>query len=161
VAFAGEIFAAFILDSFSATLKQMIISAFFIPIIMAMGGSTGQQSSVIVVRGLATGDIDLRDTRRRLFKEFKIALINSLFFSLLLFTIVYFWEGVAFAIILSTSMFIVINNAAIVGALIPLTFKRFKIDPALAAAPFVSTINDIIGLLIYLSIASFSLEFIL
>lgn len=159
VAFAGEIVAAIILQSFSATLSQMVITAIFIPIVMAMGGSTGQQSSVIVVRGLATGDIDLRDTRKRLFKEFKIALINSLFFSILLFVIVFFWESWQFAAILSGSMFIVINNAAIVGALIPLTFKRLNIDPALAAAPFVSTSNDIVGLLIYLTITTISLRF--
>jgi magnesium transporter len=161
VAFVGEIIAAFILESFSATLTQKVLTAFFIPIVMAMGGSTGQQSSVIVVRGLATGDIELRDTRKRLYKEFKISLINSMFFSLLLFIIVYFWDGWLFATILSASMFIVINNAAIVGALIPLTFKRFKIDPALAAAPFVSTSNDIFGLLIYLTITTLSLKFVL
>jgi len=161
VAFVGEILAAFILESFSATLTQKVLTAFFIPIVMAMGGSTGQQSSVIVVRGLATGDIDLRDTRQRLYKEFKISLINSLFFAVLLFVIVYFWDGWLFATILSASMFIVINNAAIVGALIPLTFKRFNIDPALAAAPFVSTSNDIVGLLIYLTITTLSLKFVL
>lgn len=161
VAFLGEILAAVILQSFSATLSQIVITAFFIPIIMAMGGSTGQQSSVIVVRGLATGDIDLRDTRSRLFKEFKISIINSFFFSLLLFIIVFFWDGWPFAAVLSLSMFIVINNAAIIGALVPLTFKRLKIDPALAAAPFVSTSNDIIGLLIYLSITTISLKYLI
>jgi len=159
VAFFGEIVSAFILNGFEATLQQKVISAFFIPIVMAMGGSTGQQSSVIVVRGLATGDIHLGDTKRRLFKEFRISLFTSLFFSALLFGVVYFWDGPVFAAILAVSMFLVINNAAIVGALIPLTFKRFKIDPALAAAPFISTTNDIIGLLIYLSITTLSLGY--
>ncbi len=159
VAFFGEIVSAFILNGFEATLQQKVISAFFIPIVMAMGGSTGQQSSVIVVRGLATGDIHLGDTKRRLFKEFRISLFTSLFFSVLLFGVVYFWDGPVFASILAFSMFLVINNAAIVGALIPLTFKRFKIDPALAAAPFISTSNDIIGLLIYLSITTLSLSY--
>ncbi|HHJ52032.1 MAG TPA: magnesium transporter [Caldithrix abyssi] len=158
VAFFGEIVSAFILNSFEATLQQKVISAFFIPIVMAMGGSTGQQASVIVVRGLATGDIGLGDTKRRLFKEFRISLFTSIFFSALLFGVVYFWDGLLFASILAFSMFVVINNAAIVGALIPLTFKRFNIDPALAAAPFISTSNDIIGLLIYLSITTFALR---
>jgi magnesium transporter len=161
VAFIGELIAAFILDSFTETMSRIVISAVFIPIIMAMGGSTGQQSSVIVVRGLATGDIDLRDTRSRLFKEFKISLLNSIFFSLLLFLIVFAWDSWQFAAVLSVTMFIVINNAAVVGALVPLTFKRLKIDPALAAAPFVSTSNDVIGLLIYLSIITISLRFLI
>ncbi len=157
VAFTGEIIAAVILGMFSATLNQRIITALFIPVVMAMGGSSGQQASVTVVRGLATGDIDLRDTRKRLLKEFRISLLNSLFFSLLLFIIVYLWDGVEFAAILGASMFIVINNATVLGALVPLIFKRLNIDPALAAAPLVSTTNDIIGLFIYLSITTISL----
>ncbi len=159
VAFVGEIIAALVLNSYSATIDQMIATALFIPIIMAMGGSSGQQATVIVIRGLAIGDIDLRDTWRRLFKELKISLLNSLFFSVILFTLVYFWHGLLFASILSGSMFIVINNAAVVGALIPFMFKRFNIDPALAATPFVATFNDVFGLLIYLSITTFAISY--
>lgn len=160
VAFVGEIVAAIILSRFELTLQQMAMVAFFIPIVMAMGGSTAQQASVIVVRGLAMGDINLTDTWKRLFKEIRISLINSSFFSILLFIIVYMWDGLLFAGILSSSLFIVINNAAVVGALVPLTFKRFNIDPALAAAPFISTINDIIGILIYLTITTSVLNFL-
>ncbi|RMH64885.1 MAG: magnesium transporter [Calditrichaeota bacterium] len=158
VAFTGEIIAAVILGMFSATLNQRIITALFIPVVMAMGGSSGQQASVTVVRGLATGDIELRDTRKRLFKEFRISLLNSLFFSFLLFAIVYVWDSIEFATILGASMFIVINNATVLGALVPLIFKRLNIDPALAAAPLVSTTNDIIGLFIYLSITTITLS---
>lgn len=124
-----------------------------------MGGASGQQASVTVVRGLATGDIELRDTKTRLYKEFRISLLNSLFFSFLLFGIVYLWYGLIFAIILGGSMFIVINNATVLGALVPLMFKRLNIDPALAAAPLVSTTNDIIGLVIYLTITTVILSF--
>jgi magnesium transporter len=159
VAFFGEIIAAFILNSFEATLKQKVMAAFFIPIVMAMGGSTGSQASVIVVRGMATGDIDLSDTRSRLLKEFKIAMVNAFFFSSLMFGLIYFWDGPQFAVILSVSMFVVINNATIVGAMVPMLFKRFNIDPALAATPFVTTSNDIIGLMIYLSITTLSLRY--
>lgn len=160
VAFLGEIVSAFLLSNFKTTLEEIVMIGFFIPIIMAMGGSTGQQASVIVVRGLATGDINLSDTKKRLFKEFRISLINSSFFSALLLAIVAMWHSAPFAAILAGSMFIVINNAAIIGALVPLTFKRFNIDPALAAAPFISTINDIIGILIYLTITTVALGFI-
>ena len=159
VAFFGEIAAALILNSFEVTLKQKVMAAFFIPIIMAMGGSTGQQSSVITVRGLATGDISIKDTGSRLLKEFRVALINSLFFSSLIFGIVYLWDGMLFATILAASMFIVINNAAIVGALVPLLFKKLNIDPALSAAPLVSVSNDIVGLIIYLSITTLFLKY--
>lgn len=160
VAFLGEMVAAVLLFNFKTTLEEIVIIGIFIPIVMAMGGSTGQQASVIVVRGLATGDINLSDTKRRLFKEFRISLISSTFFSALLFAIVAMWQGVAFAAILAVTLFIVINNAALIGALVPLTFKRLGIDPALAAAPFISTINDIIGILIYLTITTVALGFI-
>ncbi len=160
VAFFGEIIAAIILNSFEVTLKQKVMAAFFIPIVMAMGGSTGQQSSVITVRGLATGDISIKNTGSRLLKEFRVSLINSLFFSMLIFGIVYLWDGILFATILATSMFIVINNAAIVGALVPLIFKKLNIDPALSAAPLVSVSNDIVGLIIYLSITTIFLNYV-
>ncbi len=160
VAFLGEIVSAMLLSSFKATLEEIVMAAFFIPIVMAMGGSTGQQASVIVVRGLATGDINLSDTKKRLIKEFRISLLNSSFFSVLLFIIVTIWHDVTFAAILAVSMFIVVNNAAFIGALVPLTFKRLKIDPALAAAPFISTANDILGILIYLSITTLMLGYI-
>ncbi|MCB0283500.1 MAG: magnesium transporter [Calditrichae bacterium] len=159
VAFAGELVAAYILSFFSLQLSQQVIIALFIPVVMAMGGASGQQASVTVVRGLATGDIELRDTKTRLYKEFRISLLNSLFFSFLLFGIVYLWYGLIFAIILGGSMFIVINNATVLGALVPLMFKRLNIDPALAAAPLVSTTNDIIGLVIYLTITTVILSF--
>ncbi|MBN2710514.1 MAG: magnesium transporter [Calditrichaceae bacterium] len=158
VAFLGELLAAYILSQFEVTLQQLAMIAFFIPIIMAMGGSTGQQASVIVVRGLAMGDISIKDTSKRLFKEFRISILNSLFFSGLLFLIVYLWDGILFAGILSVSLFVVINNAAIIGAIVPLTFKRLNIDPALAAAPFISTFNDILGILIYLTITTLVLQ---
>ncbi|MEJ2053672.1 MAG: magnesium transporter [Calditrichaceae bacterium] len=160
VSFFGEIISAFILQSFNATIVSHVASAFFFPLIMAMGGSTGQQASVIVVRGLAVGDIHLSDTRKRLFKEFRISLLNSLLFSCLIFLSIFLWQGILFASILSLSLFIVINSASLFGALLPLFFKRLKIDPALATAPFIATTIDIFGLLIYLSILTFGMAYL-
>ncbi len=158
VAFFGEIISAILLHQFNITLQQKLMIAFFIPIIMAMGGATAQQASVIVIRGLTTGDISLRDTKKRLVKEFRISFLNSFFFASALFLIVYLWDTTFFASVLAVSIFVVINNAAVIGALVPLTFKRLNIDPALAAAPFISTTNDILGILIYLSITTFALQ---
>lgn len=152
VSFFGTIFAAFILEAFNETIETFIASAFFFPLIMAMGGSVGQQASVIIVRGLATGDISIAETPKRLFKELKISMLIGTIFSLLIFLIIFVWQGALFAFVLGLSMFLVINGAALMGALIPLVFKRYNIDPALATAPFIATANDIFGLLIYLSI---------
>lgn len=152
ISFCGEIITALILQSFGATIASFVVAAFFFPLIMAMGGASGQQASVIVIRGLATGDIRMVDTLRRLKKEFKVSFLNSLIFSLMSFIIIFFWESALFASILSSSMFIVINTSNLAGALLPFLFKKLNIDPALASAPFIATANDIFGLLIYLSI---------
>jgi len=161
VSFFGTILAATILNAFDATIEAFIASAFFFPLIMAMGGAVGQQASVIVVRGLATGDIALSDTGRRLFKEMKISVLIGLLFAVLIFITVVFWQGPLFASILAMSMGIIILGAASIGAMVPLMFKRFEIDPALATAPFIATSNDIMGLLIYLSILTLMLKLFL
>jgi len=162
LSFVGEICSAFILNFFSATIDQIVASAFFIPIVMAMGGSTGQQSSIIVVRGLATGEISLQDVKRRLWREIRASLINAVVLALLIFSVVSLWQhDVRFAAILAGTLIIVILNASIFGAIIPFMFKRFNIDPALATGPFVATFNDVIGLLIYFSLLTVSFKYFL
>ncbi len=162
LSFVGEIFSAFILHFFSATIDQIVASAFFIPIVMAMGGSTGQQSSIIVVRGLATGEIGLKDIRRRLWREIRASLINAIVLAALIFAVVSLWQNdVRFASILAGTLIIVILNASIFGAIIPFMFKRLNIDPALATGPFVATFNDVIGLLIYFSLLTVSFKYFL
>lgn len=156
--FFGEMITALILQSFGATIEQFVIAAFFFPLIMAMGGASGQQASVIVVRGLATGDILIGDTLTRLRKEFKVSFLNSIFFAAMTFLIIVIWESVLFASILSLSMFVVINSSNLAGAVLPFIFKKLKIDPALAAAPFIATSNDVFGLLIYLTILTVGLN---
>jgi magnesium transporter len=160
LSFVGEIISAFILSSFSATMEKIITSAFFIPIVMAMGGSSGQQSSIIVVRGLATGEISFKDTGRRLFREIRVALLNGFILGSLIFLIISLWQhDPTFGLILGSTLIIVVLNASFIGATIPLIFKKFNIDPALATGPFIATFNDVVGLLIYFSMLSFFLQF--
>ena len=159
VAFFGEIVSALVMQLHQATLDQIFAAAFFVPLVMAMGGSTGQQSSIIVVRGLATGEIEMRDTRRRLIREIKASILNGLIIAIMIFTIVVIWFGTwQFALILSVTLIIVILNASIFGALIPFVFKKFNIDPANATGPFVATFNDVVGLLIYFSLMTVMLK---
>jgi magnesium transporter len=160
VAFFGEIVSALVMQMHQATLDQILAAAFFVPLVMAMGGSTGQQSSIIVVRGLATGEIEMRDTRRRLIREIKASILNGLIIAAMIFTIVVIWFGTwQFALILSVTLIIVILNASIFGALIPFAFKKFNIDPANATGPFVATFNDVVGLLIYFGLMTAMLNF--
>ena len=162
MSFFGEIVSAFIMDSFSATISQIIAAAFFIPLVMAMGGNTGQQTSVIVVRGLATGEIGMRDIRRRLWREIRVTLFVGLTLAVLIFGIVTFWQdNIRFAAVLASTLMVVVINASIFGSMIPFVLKKINIDPALATGPFISAFNDVVGLLIYFALLTLSLSLII
>lgn len=153
VGFSGELVSAYILHHFEASLDQIIVAAFFIPIIMAMGGNAGIQSSTIMVRGIATGEIGLYDIRRRLLREIFVSLLNGFLCGLLLFLVVTFWLKLPrFGFILASVLMLVILNASFVGAIVPVILRKIKIDPAIATGPFITTSNDVLGLLIYLGL---------
>lgn len=153
VGFGGELMSAYVLSRFEASLNQIIIAAFFIPIIMAMGGNSGIQSATIMVRGMATGEIGLYGIRRRLYREVFVSLLNGVICGGLLFLIVSFWfDQPRFGILLGSVLIFVILNAAFIGASIPVLLKRINIDPAIATGPFITTSNDVLGLLIYLGL---------
>ncbi len=162
LSFIGQIIAAIIMKYFEGTIQQIIASTFFIPMVMAMGGSVGQQSSIIVVRGLATGEISFRDTRRRLQREFSVAVMNGIVLGTLIFVIIYLWDrDYLFGILLAISLLFIIINASLFGAIIPILFKKLNVDPALATGPFVTTFNDVVGLLIYFTLLTFGFHFVL
>ncbi|MDH3252096.1 MAG: magnesium transporter [Ignavibacteria bacterium] len=155
VGFAGEMLSALVLSSFQASLEEIIAAAFFIPIIMAMGGNAGIQSSAIVVRGLATGEVRMAQTGKRLGKEVGIALLNGVILSMLIFLVSYLWLGdIRFGITVASALLVVVINASLVGASVPLLMDRIKVDPAIATGPFITTTNDALGLLIYFGIMS-------
>ncbi len=154
VSLAGELISASVLLSFKATIEQLYLAGIFIPIIMAMSSNSGTQSAIVVVRGLATGDIWLGQWIKRLFKEFKVALFNGLISGIILLTAtMFFWQsGIKFSLILSISLILIMINATMIGAIVPLILKKLKFDPAISMGPIVSTANDIISLIIYFSI---------
>ncbi len=160
VAFVGEMMSALVLSRFEASLKEVFIAAFFIPLMMAMGGNAGMQAATIVVRGLALGELNPDDTLQRLFKELRVSLINGVVCGILLFGVVSMFGEPRFGILLGSVMLIVILNASFVGATIPLALARFGVDPAIATGPFITTFNDVIGLFIYLGLVTLALQFI-
>jgi magnesium transporter len=151
LAFAGQIISAIVLSEYQATIQEIVTAAFFIPIVMAMGGSSGSQAAIVVVRGLAIGSIWTSDIKTRLAKEIGVAMLNGFVFSVLIFLITYFvWpKNPTISLTLSLSLLVVMINATLLGALIPLLLEKLNIDPALATGPFVTTLNDILGLIIY------------
>jgi len=153
VGFAGQLVCAYVLHVFAASLSQIIATAFFIPIIMAMGGNAGIQSSTIMVRGMATGEIGLFEIRKRILREFFVSIFNGIICGALLFLVVTFWlKQPRFGLLLSSVLIFVILNASFIGAVVPVILKKVKIDPAIATGPFITTSNDVIGLIIYLGL---------
>ncbi len=157
VSLFGELISAMILSHFHASLEQFIIASFFIPIIMALGGSSGNQAAIITVRAISTGHFWPSQTLKKLLKEFGVANINAVALGtvLLLASMLFFDTNLKFAFLLSVTLLIVLNFATIIGAAIPIFLNKVKIDPAIATGPFVATMNDIFGLLIYLSLVTF------
>ncbi len=150
----GGVLSAIVLSQFEEDLKTIIALTFFVPVIMAMGGNVAMQSSAVMVRGLALGDVSSRDASRRLAREVGVSIITGSVCAALIFLAAWLWWGdIRLGIVVGGAMLCVILISTSVGAFVPLTLDRFRVDPALATGPFVTTSNDILGILIYLSLA--------
>lgn len=150
----GGILGAQVISSFEGSISKIPALAFFIPLITAMGGNVGVQSSAIVVQTLAKGN-QLGSIFKKVSKEAGLGLLNGGICSTIIFTIAIFFENTTLAIVVSLSLLVVIIFAAIIGTLIPLVLDKYKIDPALATGPFITTLNDVLGLFIYFTIGMF------
>jgi len=151
----GGLISAIVINHFHGSLEKILALSFFIPVIMAMGGNTGTQAATVVIRGLATGDISIVHTGKRLLTELWVALINGILCGILLGLVVAFWlSDPRLGIGVGVSLITVILFSGSFGAFVPFLLRKLNIDPALAAGPFITTSNDILGLLIYLSIVT-------
>lgn len=149
VGMCGGIIGSRIIGSYESQIQIHPEMAFFIPLIGATGGNVGVQSSAIIVQGLANNTL-LGDTiSSKLLKELGVGLINGLICSSLIWGYSYLIESWKLAATVSLALFTVILCASFLGTFVPLTMNRFKINPALATGPFVTTLNDIIGITIY------------
>ncbi len=155
IGIAGGLGNSLILGHYEGSLAAIPALAAFIPLIGGTGGNVGIQSSAIVVQGLANGTLDVKNSGRQILKELFAGLINASIISLLVFIynlIVNPSEYIA-TLAVSASLFAVVIFASVFGTFVPLTLERFKIDPALATGPFISITNDIIGMVIYMTIS--------
>jgi magnesium transporter len=146
----GGVLVAALIAQFEGDIKLNPEMAFFIPLIAAMGGNVGIQSSAIIVQGLASNSLGLESTFRKLTKEFIVATMNGLILAALLLSYnLLMKQGLALTYTVSISLFVVIIFAGLFGTIIPLMLNKMKLDPALATGPFITTTNDIMGLFIY------------
>lgn len=149
----GGLGAAAIMGSFEDMFENHAILFFFTPLIAAMAGNVGVQSSAIIVQGLANDDLK-GSISNRLVKEMLLALLNGVILAALLLLFTWVWKGDFYtALAISISLVVVIVVAGIIGTFIPLFLDKRGIDPALATGPFITTSNDIFGILIYFWIA--------
>jgi len=158
VGLIGGIGAAFVMVGFDEILIQNEILFYFTPLIAAMAGNVGVQSSAIIVQGLANDDIR-GSINNRLFKETLLSILNGVILAILLFLFIYFWKGdTNIALALSVALVAVVIVAGIIGTFIPLFLNERGIDPAIATGPFITTSNDIFGILIYFMVAKLILQ---
>lgn len=151
----GGIVAFLIIGHFEGSLIKLGYLAAFIPVIMGMGGNIGTQSSTIVVRGLATGRLQLRDIWSVVSKELAIGLILGLVYGVIIGMAAQFrYSRGALAVSVGVALICSMTVAALVGSLVPMVFARFNIDPAVASGPFVTTAIDIISVFFYFQIAT-------
>lgn len=146
----GGIVNASIIGGYETAIATIPALAFFMPLITATAGNVGVQSSAIIVQGLANNTVDLSGIFPKLFKEFLVALVNGIVISLLALVLSYILFGeYKLGLTVSLSLLSVIILAALMGTLVPLLLDKYKIDPALATGPFITTTNDILGLSVY------------
>jgi magnesium transporter len=156
----GGILAALVMENYEMELGLFPQMAFFIPLIAAMGGNVGVQSSSIIVQALASNSMGFESIGRKLFKELGVATLNGIVLSMVIFGYNFiFSDSFALTITVSTALFSVIIFASMFGTFVPLILRKLKIDPALATGPFITTVNDIMGLFIYLMIGKIFFNF--
>ncbi|MGM7700932.1 magnesium transporter [Pseudalkalibacillus sp. Hm43] len=158
--FLGTITASLI-GQFEDTLNQVAILAVFIPLIAGMAGNTGTQALAVAVRGIATGDTDKENLRSLILREAGTGLITGTTCGIVITIIVYLWQSsIYLGLLVGVSILFTLVVATLAGALIPLFMHKLKIDPAVASGPFITTINDIISVLIYFGMATALMQYL-
>ncbi len=144
-----------IISHFEAVLSQVIILVSYIPLLMSSGGNSGSQAATLVIRGLAVGDIALKDSVRVALKEMSVAILVGIVLSIFNFCKVVFIDGepIMIGITVSLSVIIIVFVAKLIGGLLPMFAKRVGIDPALMASPLISSLSDMISVLTFLGLA--------
>ncbi|MBT9148846.1 MAG: Magnesium transporter MgtE [Dehalococcoidia bacterium] len=154
ICLAGGLVAGGVIAVFENALASVLALAFYVPVVMGMGGNAGTQTSTVIVRGIATKQIDPKRIWRTLFKELKIGAAIGLISGIAVGAAAFLWQDlIELSMTVGFAMFFTVMVAAAAGGLFPFIFKLLRIDPALTTGPFVTTIKDVTGLLIYFASA--------
>lgn len=156
-----ELLAGFVVHLFDQTILRFVLIASFMPVISAISGNTGLQSAAIIIRGLSTGHVQLSHWRHAVLRQLQTTLLLGSACALSLGVIGALWDGhVIFGVVVFLGMFASINIAGVVGTVVPLISKHLGFDPALTAGPFETAFQDVVGVSIFLSLASVLLHWL-
>jgi magnesium transporter len=170
ILFVGEMLTATAMGYFDAEISKAVVLALFVPLIISSGGNSGSQASTLIIRALALGEITIRDWWKIVKKEFSTGLVIGLILGLIGFARVGLWSyfissyGPHWMLIACTvgfSLVGVVMWGTLMGSLLPLFLKRLGLDPAVSSAPFVATLVDVTGLIIYFTLSIIFLKGVL
>ncbi|MEH6942112.1 magnesium transporter [Bacillus sp. JJ722] len=154
-------FTASLIGRFEDTLNQKAILAIFIPLIAGMAGNSGTQALAVAVRGIATGDLEQESKWKLIVREAGTGLITGATCGILITIVIYFWHGdLVLGFLVGLSILSTLIVATLAGSLVPLLMHKMNIDPAVASGPFITTINDIISILIYFGMATMFMSYL-
>ena len=147
--------ATWVISKFGATIEQMVALAFLMPIVASMGGNAGMQTLAVTIRALATKELSAGNFGKVVSKEFVIGILNGIIFAIISGVIVQLWfKEINLSILIAVSMILNMMVAGLFGILVPVSLKKFNIDPAIASSVFVTTITDVIGFLSFLGLGA-------
>jgi magnesium transporter len=150
-----------IISQFEGTLEKVVSLAFFMPMIAGMTGNTGTQSLAVVVRGLISNEVNKNVVRNLVFRELGVGLIIGVTCGILISIVALVWQGnPVLGLVVGSSLFLTLVIGTLAGTVIPLLLYRFKVDPAVASGPLITTLNDIFSLLVYFGTANLFINYL-
>ncbi len=148
--------ATWVISKFGASIEQMVALAFLMPIVASMGGNAGMQTLAVTIRALATKELSSGNLNTIITKEFFIGILNGIIFAIITGLIVQLWfKEINLSILIAASMILNMIVAGLFGILVPVTLKKFNVDPAISSSVFVTTITDVIGFLSFLGLGAY------
>lgn len=167
ILFVGEMLTASVMANYETEVAKAIILMLFVPLIISSGGNSGSQATTLIIRAMALGEVHLKDWWRIIYREFGMGLGLGLILAIIGFVRIITWEALfhvygehylLIAFVVSISLIGVVMWGTIVGSMLPFILRRFNLDPASASAPFVATLVDVFGIVIYFSVAALLLR---
>ena len=145
-----------VIGFFQEDIEKVVALAVLMPIVASMGGNAGMQTLAVTIRSIATNELTKNNFSQNVIKEFSIGILNGIIFAIISAIVVHLWfNDLTLSLIISISMVLNMIVAGLFGILVPITLKKFNIDPAIASSVFVTTITDVIGFLSFLGVGAF------